>query len=140
MVEAVAEELPFGEGVFDLVLMVTTACFLDDVDRAFSEAQRVLAPGGYFIVGFLDRGTPLGSAYEARRADSEFYRLARFVSSEEVLAALARAGFSDLRSVQTIFQPPGEMRELSPVEPDYGRGLFVVMRGWRAATQARGAA
>jgi SAM-dependent methyltransferase len=129
VVEAAAEELPFGHAVFDLVLMVTTVCFLDDVGRAFSEAYRVLAAGGHFVVGFLDRETKLGRAYEARKADSEFYRWARFNSSEEVLAELTRAGFRDLTSIQTIFSSPSEMQELSPVEPGHGVALFVVMRG-----------
>ena len=50
----VAEKLPFRDGEFDFGLMVTTVCFLDDMDLAFSEAHRVLRPGGAFIIGFID--------------------------------------------------------------------------------------
>jgi SAM-dependent methyltransferase len=135
VIEAVAEELPFADGAFDLVLMVTTVCFLDDVGRAFSEAHRVLEPGGHFIVGFLDREAPLGSRYEARKGKSDYYRIARFVSSDEVLAGQERAGFGDLVAVQTIFEPSEDMEERSPVEPGHGRGLFVVVRGRRAVHQ-----
>jgi len=131
VVEAAAEELPFRDAAFDLVLMVTTVCFLDDVGRAFSEAHRVLAAGGHFVVGFLDRETELGRAYETRKADSGFYRLARFHSSEEVLRELSEAGFGDITSVQTVFRSPGETNEPSAVKPGHGVGLFVVMRGRR---------
>jgi SAM-dependent methyltransferase len=137
VVHAVAEELPFGDSAFDLVLMVTTVCFLDDVYQAFSEAYRVLAAGGHFVVGFLDRETKLGRDYEARKPDSEFYRQARFRSSEEVIAELARAGFRDLTAVQTIFAPPGDTAPLPQVEPGHGTGLFVVVRGRKAVAEAR---
>jgi SAM-dependent methyltransferase len=129
VVDAVAEDLPFVDGAFDLVLMVTTVCFLDDVGRAFSESHRVLEPGGHFIVGFLDREAPLGSLYEARKGESDYYRIARFVSSEEVSAGMERAGFGEFAAVQTIFESPEDMEERSPVEPGHGRGLFVVVRG-----------
>ena len=137
VVEAVAEDLPFGNAVFDLVLMVTTVCFLDDVDSAFSEAYRVLTEGGHIVVGFLDRETKLGQVYETRKADSEFYRLARFHSSAEVVVALARAGFEELVSVQTIFDSPSDVEDLSPVEPGHGAGLFVVVRGRKGSEDAR---
>jgi SAM-dependent methyltransferase len=137
VVHAAAEELPFEDGAFDLVLMVTTVCFLDDVDQAFREAYRVLATGGHFVVGFLDRETELGREYQARKADSEFYREARFHSSEEVLAALARSGFGHLAAVQTIFNRPGDVGPPSPVEPGHGRGLFVVVRAWKGPHEAR---
>lgn len=134
-VEGVAEDLPFGDGAFDLVLMVTTLCFVDDADQSLREAHRVLSPGGHVVVGFLDRATELGRKYEQRRAKSEFYRLARFFSAEEVLAALAHAGFCDLRAVQTVFGgAAGSEEGAEPVvRPGHGAGLFVVVRGRRHA-------
>ena len=107
VLQVVAEQLPFADGTFDLVLMVTTVCFLDDVSRSFSEAHRVLAAGGYLLVGFLDRETELGRAYQEHKAESVFYRLARCLSSEEVAAEFERAGFGDLASVHTIYSSPG---------------------------------
>ncbi|MCL6522551.1 MAG: class I SAM-dependent methyltransferase, partial [Firmicutes bacterium] len=91
--EGVAEELPYGEASWDGVLMVTTVCFVADLDRSLGEARRVLRAGGALVVGFVDRLSPLGRLYEARRADDPFYRGARFYSVEELRAALGRAGF-----------------------------------------------
>jgi SAM-dependent methyltransferase len=137
VVDAVAESLPFDDDAFDLVLMVTTICFLDDMERAFDEAHRVLDAGGHLVVGLLDRETRLGRAYEARKAESEFYRHARFRSSDEVIAALARSGFGDLTTVQTIFDTPGESGRPPRVDTGHGEGLFAVVRGRRPASQAR---
>ena len=44
VVDAVAEDLPEGDQTYHTALMVTVDCFLTDVDRAFKEARRILAP------------------------------------------------------------------------------------------------
>jgi ubiquinone/menaquinone biosynthesis C-methylase UbiE len=138
VVEAVAEKLPFDDGAFDLVLMVTTICFLDDISLAFSEAYRILTAGGYLVVAFLDRETELGRVYEASKKESMFYQSAHFRSSEEVLGEFTRSGFLDLRSVQTIFESPGDMQGFSPVKQGHGAALFTVVRGRKAVLQAEG--
>ena len=72
----VAEKLPFGDGEFDFALMVTTVCFLDDMDLAFHEVHRVLRPGGPFLIGFIDRESPLGREYsESARTKARFTRM-----------------------------------------------------------------
>lgn len=40
--------------VFKFVLFVTTVCFLDDINKAFREAYRVLKKGGRLIAGLID--------------------------------------------------------------------------------------
>ena len=52
VLEAYAEELPFGNGSFDFVLMVTVLCFLADPFQvqASREATRVLKPEGRLII------------------------------------------------------------------------------------------
>lgn len=46
-------------------------------------------------------------------------------------ALLSEVGFVDLQSHQTLFGHPDEMREPDPVENGFGRGSFVVVRGWK---------
>ena len=50
---AVAESLPFEAGQFDFALMVTTICFVDDIEKSFKEVKRILKSGGLFIIGFV---------------------------------------------------------------------------------------
>ena len=94
----------------------------------------IITAGGHLLIGFLDRETELGRTYQEHRAESVFYRMARFLSSEEVAAGFEQAGFGDLASVQTICSSPGSMERLAASLPGHGSGLFVVMRGSKAQT------
>ena len=101
VVRAVAERLPLRDGCLDVILMMTTLCFLDDPLGALREARRVLRSGGYVVVGFVDREGPLGARARRRAADSPFWAVATLRSASEVLELLRQAGFQrlELRSV-----------------------------------------
>lgn len=53
--QADAMALPFPEGEFDAVVCQFGAMFFPDKPKAFSEARRVLKPGGVFIFNVWDR-------------------------------------------------------------------------------------
>jgi SAM-dependent methyltransferase len=53
--QADAMELPFRSESFDAVVCQFGAMFFPDRSKAFSEARRVLAPGGVFIFNVWDR-------------------------------------------------------------------------------------
>ncbi len=125
----VGEALPFANASLDLVLMVTTACFLEDLDRGLREARRVLRTGGSIVVGFVDRASPLGAEYLARKDESVFYRAARFYTVPEILASLTQAGFGRFETCQTLFGPPTRTPPEECVKPGYGEGSFVAVRG-----------
>lgn len=131
VLSGVAENLPYGDGEFDFCLMVTTICFLDDRDLAFQEVRRVLKPGGAFVIGYVDRDGPLGQEYLKRKDGSVFYKDATFYSTEEIAAALTRAGFGDLAFRQTLFGPLADLQEVEPVREGHGEGSFVVVRGMK---------
>ena len=124
----IAEELPFRNDQFDIVLMVTTVCFLDDIESAFIEVRRILKRAGHFIIGFIDRDSSLGNFYEQNKESSEFYRIATFYSVNEIICYLRRSEFGHFGFRQTIFHSLDDIREIEPVEKGFGRGSFVVIR------------
>lgn len=128
VIDAMAEKLPFEDRRFSFVLMVTTICFLDDIETAFNEANRVLKTGGCFIIGFVDKLSPLGKLYQQHKTKNVFYRIANFYSVDEVVYYLRRTGFGDFSFVQTIFHNLPEIKEIEPVREGYGQGSFVVIR------------
>ena len=129
VLDGLAEALPFGDGKFDAALMVTTVCFLDDIQKAFREAYRVLANGGFFVAGIVDRNSPIGKEYLTHQNESVFYSLATFFSVDEVVKVMREAGFTDFRFCQTIFRSLSETKEDEPIKPGYGEGSFVAIRG-----------
>jgi len=121
----VAEALPFPDGKFDFVLMVTTICFVDDVIKSFREALRVLKINGCIIVGFVDKESGLGRQYLDNKENSRFYKVSVFFSTSEVLEYLNDAGFEVTETRQALIpgEPPGTILE------GFGRGAFVVIKG-----------
>lgn len=125
----IAEELPLSDGQLDFVLMVTVLCFFNDVRNALDEVHRVLKKGGSVVIAFIDRDSPLGKKYDEGKGNSLFYRDARFLSAEEVSSHLCKAGFDNLKFVQTIFSSYKDSDEVQPVKEGHGEGVFVVVRG-----------
>ncbi len=123
----IAEELPFADGRFDFVLMVTTICFVDDVVKSLKEIFRVLKTGGFIIVGFVDRESKLGKQYSEKRESSRFYKNATFFSSQEVLMHLKESGFMITKILQTLI--PGELPET--ISEGFGKGAFVSVKGMK---------
>ena len=127
VVVGVAENLPLPDESFDFALMVTTICYVDDARKSLEEIRRILQPGGYVIVGFVDRASDLGRLYERNREKSRFYKEATFFSADEVMSLLKEAGFAECRAVQTLFGPDLEHMETS-IKEGYGEGAFVAIR------------
>ncbi|MDZ7688121.1 MAG: class I SAM-dependent methyltransferase [Halobacteriales archaeon] len=127
-VRGVGEALPFEDGAFDTVLVVTTVCFVDDLGKALQEARRVLSDDGVIVIGYVDADSPLGRRYERRKDENPFYTEATFVTTEELDNELRRAGFVDTKHVQTLFRMPEEMEGPDQVQTGYGDGSFVGLR------------
>lgn len=133
-IDGVAENLPFDDCQFHFVLMVTTICFLDDIEAAFKEAHRILKPAGHLVIGFIDRNSPVGTLYQQQKNESVFYKGATFYSVDEVTSYIKKTGFIDLKFTQTIFQPLSEIKKLEPIQKGYGKGSFVVIKALKPKT------
>ena len=128
VLNGIAENLPLENEKFDLVLMVTTLCFLDDVKKAFSEVYRILKPEGYFINGFVDKNSKIGKIYQKYKDRSIFYKEAVFFSTKEVVKLIDEAGFRKIEFRQTIFSPLDKINKVNIVKKGYGEGSFIVIR------------
>lgn len=92
--QGVATDLPFGDGEFDLLVMVEVLRYLDrpDTEKALAEARRVLKPGGQLFVTLVNRWALDG-----------FYVLQR------ARAVLKRREFDD-KNPYCLFHTPGSAR------------------------------
>lgn len=131
VVGGAAEAIPFANSTFDFALMVTTICFVDDLESSFKEAHRILKPDGCLIIGFIDRNSPTGRLYEQHKENNVFYRVATFYSVAEVISLLDETGFKNLRLSQTIFKNLPDIDRIEAVKPGYGQDSFVVVRATR---------
>jgi SAM-dependent methyltransferase len=130
VIKGKAEDLPLESESYDLAVMVTTICFVDDLEQSFQEVHRILEDGGQLVLGFVPGDSEIGQFYKKNEADDRFYSIANFFTAEEVFAAMESAGFNSLKSVQTLTRGLEEANE-GVEEPGegYGDGSFVVVRG-----------
>jgi SAM-dependent methyltransferase len=106
-VEGRIEQLPFRDGSFDVVVMVTVLCLVADQTGAVREAARVLRPGGRLVIGDLGRW----SAWAARRrvkawVGSELWQSAHFSTARGLSHLVERSGLivEDVRG--SVYYPP----------------------------------
>lgn len=121
-----AEDLPIPDVSFDYSLMVTVDCFLQDVTKAFKEAWRITKPGGFIIIGMIDKSSPLGRKYQEHKKDNPFYRSANFHDVKEIKDLLDEAGFQDFSFWQCLVNTEKEI--LEQPKKGYGEGGFVVIK------------
>lgn len=133
-----AEQLPFPDGNFDLVVSTSTFQWLENLDRAFAEAYRVLAPGGSFRFALFGARTlhELKESYRSalhRHGQETRDRTHRFLAPQAVASALDRSGFSGCRvwaedEIEHHPNVPTLLRSLKKIgagnaSPDHARNL-----------------
>lgn len=127
VIEGVAESLPYGDLQFDFVLFVT-ACHLDNIKRALTEAHRVLKHKGAILIGFLDKYQSVAKQYFEKRHRSTFFAKATFCSVDRIEKLLKENAFKDLEFNQTLFGKLDEIKKIQMPEPGFGEGSFVVVK------------
>ncbi|MDR6292019.1 MULTISPECIES: class I SAM-dependent methyltransferase [Inquilinus] len=100
--QADAQSLPFPDGMFDAVVCQFGAMFFPDKVQAFSEAHRVLKPGGRFLLNVWDR-------IEANEfADVVVRSVARlFPDDPPMFLARTPHGFHDVAALEVQLRAAG---------------------------------
>jgi ubiquinone/menaquinone biosynthesis C-methylase UbiE len=108
--------------------MVTTICFVDDVHKSLDEIRRILKPGGFVVIAFVDKNSPVGKMYLAEKEKSIFYKDATFFSTEDVYNYLWEHDFEIAGTLQTVFGNMSEIDKVQEPKKEYGDGSFVVVK------------
>jgi len=94
-----AENLPFEDNAFDMVVSTSTYQWISPIEEAFAEAYRVLRPSGRFCFALFGEKTlfELKESYMTAAIGSDrpvADRTHLFASAEEILSAMTGAGFT----------------------------------------------
>lgn len=127
-IDGVAEKLPYADHTKDILVMITTICFVDDIEQSFGEIYRVLKDNGCLIIGFVDKDSPIGRKYQKYKDQSVFYKDAEFHSTGELQQSLTNQGFRIEQYKQTLFDSLEDISEVQAPREGYGEGSFVVIR------------
>ena len=100
--QADAQALPFEDGSFDVLVCQFGVMFFPDKTKAFSEARRVLAPGGRFLFSIWDRIEENEVADLVSRAVA-----ALFPKDPPRFLARTPYGYHDLAAIETTLKHSG---------------------------------
>jgi malonyl-CoA O-methyltransferase len=113
-----AEQLPFRDESFDLVVSTSTYQWIQPLEAAFAEVFRVLKPGSRFFFAMFGERTlfELRESYRSAISDSNSPlpdRSHSFVSVKNVVDCLTAAGFSGVSAESEIeVEIHGEVKDL----------------------------
>lgn len=120
-----AEELPFSDNCFDIVVSTSTYQWISPLDAAFTQAYRVLKPGGRFCFTLFGEKTlyELKESYRQAASSSRVPapdRTHDFASEADVRRAMTGAGFGNcsvMAEMETEIHPdvPALLRSLKGI-------------------------
>lgn len=121
LVHGRAERLPFADGAFDVVTMITSLELMGDPRRALAEARRVCRRR--LVVAVLNAWAISGAVRRIKRnLRPTLFRAVKFYSPIALRRALRRLGPTTLSLRATLF--------FFPVYCDAARGLFAALDRW----------
>lgn len=125
--KAKGESIPFKDGSFGAVFLLFTICFVDDPEKVFSEAKRVLKQNGRLIVGIINRESLWGQLYMKKKAeDHPIYKHANFYTVDDVVTLIEKTGMEIKAYSSTLCRPPTEVPYEEPVHNDLVKGAGFV--------------
>jgi ubiquinone/menaquinone biosynthesis C-methylase UbiE len=105
LVDAAAEDLPFPDGSFDVVVCTLVLCTVVDPDRALAEIKRVLRPDGELVLVEHVRGQARLARWQDRLTPLWTRIGAGCHPNRDTRSAVERAGF-DWRHVKSYQHQP----------------------------------
>ncbi len=139
-----AEKVPFVDEKFDTVLLSTILSYVDDPQKAISEAYRILKHNGKVVISFLAREGAYAMMYDLAylrgKHDSatapkdpypvKFIKETNWRSTKEISELLKKAGFVDLKYIQTFTKHPKYTNDkIEKPIPGYQKGDYIVVQG-----------
>ncbi len=126
----VAEELPFKKESFDSALMIVTVCFLDNLEKSFSEINRILRKNGELIIGFVPSESSWGKFYlKKKREGHPYYKYAKFYTFDEIKHITEKNGFYIEVVVSTLLSPPHTFKETeNPLNKHSQKAGFIIIK------------
>lgn len=116
--KANSEDIPFPDNSFSNVSFITMIEFVNDQNKVFKEIYRVLKPGGYLILGCLNKHSEVGKNKE----NDDTFRNAKFLSKQELELKLNNFGIPKLK-FGVYFSPTFEIldnkTEANQIEPAF---------------------
>jgi ubiquinone/menaquinone biosynthesis C-methylase UbiE len=145
-----AESIPHNDASFDTLLFNGTPSYIGDLPKAFSEAFRVLKPGGRLVVADVPAESSYALLYNLAVAKGtwedavfdgvappdpypvEFAASAHWRTTQEKIDLLGQSGFEKLEFAQTLTRHPIYTND-SVEEPSegYDRGDYVAICAWK---------
>jgi ubiquinone/menaquinone biosynthesis C-methylase UbiE len=121
-IKADSSKIPFEDNSFDIISSITMLEFVEDQDKVLEEIQRVLKPGGYFILGSLNALSEIGK----NKNQDDTFRDAKFLSKEELTNKLKLIGKPSILS-GVFFSPNFELLDnssgIDTIEPAFFASL-----------------
>ncbi|SKA12557.1 malonyl-CoA O-methyltransferase [Trichlorobacter thiogenes] len=144
LIQGDAEQLPFADSSFQMVLSSSTFQWLDTLQCCFGEARRVLKPEGRFVFSLFGEGTlyELRESWQqallntGRERTEQNNGTHRFYSSDQVQQALELTGFRDVTvwsELEQVWYPdvPHLLQAIKRIGAGTSRPLSGGGLGWR---------
>jgi ubiquinone/menaquinone biosynthesis C-methylase UbiE len=116
--------LPFQNGSFDLVTIVTVLAFIPEPALVLDNITRVLKPKGRLVIGDLGRWSlwALSRRIRGWQGAAPLWASARFWTSGELRRLVEESGLRVERVAGAIYYPRSELwaRAMAPLEPFLG--------------------